>query len=307
MKKIFIVGSRSSKLALAQTNIVINKLKSIDKLNSIDFKIEEITTSGDMHLIENPDSKERSLKGAFTKEIEEALLDKRIDFAVHSMKDMPTISTRGLVYASVPERDDVRDVLISKNNIKFNDLKSGSVIGTTSLRRSNSVMLLRNDLIVKPIRGNILTRLKKLETEDYDALILAFAAIKRLNLENIITECFSIHDILPAPGQGALCVQCREDDVEMIEILKLIEDKSVRKLVDIEREFACLFDSGCNSPVGCYAEAADNDIILHGNFFYNGKNYRDKISFNEMKNNNNLADELYKNIKMKIELDNIER
>ena len=302
MSKKFIVGSRASKLALVQTNIVIDKLKKIDKLNDIEIEIKEITTSGDRHLIENPNSKEKSLKGAFTKEIEEALLDKRIDFAVHSMKDMPTISTKGLVYASVPQRDDARDVLISKNNIKFNNLKKGSIIGTTSLRRSSSVMMLRNDLVVKPIRGNIHTRLKKLETEDYNALILASAAMKRLNLESMITEYFSIDNILPAPGQGALCVQCRENDYEMIEILKLIEDKNVRILVDIEREFACLFDSGCNSPVGCYTEVDDNNIILHGNFFYNDKNYRDKISLNELEDKNNLALELYKRISKKMNI-----
>lgn len=303
MSKKFIVGSRASKLALVQTNIVIDKLKKIDKLNDIEIEIKEITTSGDRHLIENPNSKEKSLKGAFTKEIEEALLDKRIDFAVHSMKDMPTISTKGLVYASVPQRDDARDVLISKNNIKFNDLKKGSIIGTTSLRRSSSVMMLRDDLIVKPIRGNIHTRLKRLETEDYNALILASAAMKRLNLENMITEYFSIDNILPAPGQGALCVQCREDDNEIIEMLKLIEDAKVRELVDIEREFACLFDSGCNSPVGCYTEVIDDDIIVHGNFFCNDKNYRDTISLNEVKDKNNLAYELYKKIKLRMQLD----
>ena len=151
MRKKIIVGSRNSKLALVQTNIVIEKLKKIDKLKKADIEIKEITTSGDKHLIENPNSTEKSLKGAFTKEIEEFLLDKKIDFAVHSMKDMPIINTKGLVYASVPERDDARDVLISKNNIKFNDLKKGSIIGTTSLRRSSSVMMLRDDLIVKPI------------------------------------------------------------------------------------------------------------------------------------------------------------
>ena len=303
MSKKFIVGSRASKLALVQTNIVIDKLKKIDKLNDIEIEIKEITTSGDRHLIENPNSKEKSLKGAFTKEIEEALLDKRIDFAVHSMKDMPTISTKGLVYASVPQRDDARDVLISKNYIKCNDLKRGSIIGTASLRRSSSVMMLRDDLIVKPIRGNIHTRLKKLETEDYNALILASAAMKRLNLENMITEYFSIDNILPAPGQGALCVQCREDDNEIIEMLKLIEDAKVRELVDIEREFACLFDSGCNSPVGCYTEVIDDDIIVHGNFFCNDKNYRDTISLNEVKDKNNLAYELYKKIKLRMQLD----
>ncbi len=301
MKEKFIVGSRASTLALAQTNIVIDKLKSISKLKNIIFQIEEITTSGDKHLIENPNSTEKSLKGAFTKEIEEALLSKRIDFAVHSMKDMPTISTKGLIYASVADREDPRDILVSKNNIKFKDLNKGSVIGTTSLRRSSYVHLLRNDLIVKPIRGNINTRLKKLENENYDALILAAAAMKRLNLENMITEYFSLEDMIPAPGQGALCVQCRENDEDIIEMLKLIEDKKIRELVDIEREFACLFDSGCNSPVGCYSKLDnDNNIILYGNFFYNDKSYMDKVSLYEVKNKSDLALELYKRISEKM-------
>ena len=300
MKKKFIVGSRSSELAITQTNIIINKLK--DKFKDIEINIEKITTSGDIHLIENPNSKEKSLKGAFTKEIEEALLNKKIDFAVHSMKDMTTVNTKGLIYASIPEREDPRDVLISKNNIKFNDLKKGSILGTTSLRRSSSIQLLRDDIIIKPIRGNIHTRLKKLQTQDYDALILASAAMKRLNLENLITQYFSIEDILPAPGQGALCVQCREDDYEMIDMLKMIDDRSIGELVDIERTFACLFDSGCNSPVGCYAEIKDDNIILHGNFFCNGNNYRDKVSLDEVKEKNELAKKLYDKINKKIQM-----
>lgn len=218
------------------------------------------------------------------------------------MKDMTSVNTKGLIYASIPEREDPRDVLISKNNIKFNDLKKGSILGTTSLRRSSSIQLLRDDIIIKPIRGNIHTRLKKLQTQDYDALILASAAMKRLNLENLITQYFSIEDILPAPGQGALCVQCREDDYEMIDMLKMIDDRSIRELVDIERTFACLFDSGCNSPVGCYAEIKDDNIILHGNFFCNGNNYRDKVSLDEVKEKNELAKKLYDKINKKIQM-----
>ena len=292
-----IIGSRASKLAIAQTIIVKEKL---EKLNSnIKIEIKEITTRGDKNLTVSPES----LKGAFTKEIEEALLNNEIDIAVHSMKDMATICPKGLIYASVPEREDARDVLISKNNIKFKNLPKNSIIGTTSLRRANYIRLFRDDLIVKPIRGNILTRLKKLENENYDAIIIAAAAIKRLHLENIITEYFSIEDMLPAPGQGALCVECGDGDMEIINMLKSIENKSIRELVDIEREFASLLDSGCNAPIGSFTEINGNNIILYGSFFYNGKIFKDKVA-SKIGDKYNLAKELYNKIKEQINLNN---
>ena len=292
-----IIGSRASKLAIAQTMIVKEKL---EKLNSdIKIEIKEITTRGDKNLTVSLES----LKGAFTKEIEEALLNNEIDIAVHSMKDMATICPKGLIYASVPEREDARDVLISKNNIKFKNLPKNSIIGTTSLRRANYIRLFRDDLIVKPIRGNILTRLKKLENENYDAIIIAAAAIKRLHLENIITEYFSIEDMLPAPGQGALCVECRDCDMEIINMLKSIENKEIRELVDIEREFASLLDSGCNAPIGSFTEINGNNIILYGSFFYNGKIFKDKVA-SKIGDKYNLAKELYNKIKEQINLNN---
>ena len=292
-----IIGSRASKLAIAQTMIVKEKL---EKLNSdIKIEIKEITTRGDKNLTVSLES----LKGAFTKEIEEALLNNEIDIAVHSMKDMATICPKGLIYASVPEREDARDVLISKNNIKFKNLPKNSIIGTTSLRRANYIRLFRDDLIVKPIRGNILTRLKKLENENYDAIIIAAAAIKRLHLENIITEYFSIEDMLPAPGQGALCVECRDGDMEIINMLKSIENKEIRELVDIEREFASLLDSGCNAPIGSFTEINGNNIILYGSFFYNGKIFKDKVA-SKIGDKYNLAKELYNKIKEQINLNN---
>lgn len=292
-----IIGSRASKLAIAQTNIVKEKL---EKLNSgIKIEIKEITTIGDKNLTVSPES----LKGAFTKEIEEALLNNEIDIAVHSMKDMATICPSGLIYASVPEREDARDVLISKKNIKFKNLPKNSIIGTTSLRRANYIRLFRYDLIVKPIRGNILTRLKKLENENYDAIIIAAAAIKRLHLENIITEYFSIEDMLPAPGQGALCIECREKDIEIINMLKSIENKEIRELVDIERKFASLLDSGCNAPIGSFTEITEDNIILYGSFFYNGNIYKDKV-ISKIEDKNNLANRLYDKIKEQINLNN---
>lgn len=292
-----IIGSRASKLAIAQTIIVKEKLEKLN--NNIKIEIKEITTRGDKNLTVSPES----LKGAFTKEIEDALLKNDIDIAVHSMKDMATICPKGLIYASVPEREDARDVFISKINIKFKDLPKNSIIGTTSLRRANYVRLFRDDLIVTPIRGNILTRLKKLENENYDAIIIAAAAIKRLNLENIITEYFSIEEMLPAPGQGALCVECRDKDTEIINMLKSIENKEIRELVDIEREFASLLDSGCNAPIGSFTEISGDNIILYGSFFHNGKIYKDKV-VSKIERKNDLAKELYNKIKEQMNLNN---
>lgn len=292
-----IIGSRASKLAIAQTIIVKEKLEKLN--NNIKIEIKEITTRGDKNLTVSPES----LKGAFTKEIEDALLKNDIDIAVHSMKDMATVCPKGLIYASVPEREDARDVFISKRNIKFKDLPKNSIIGTTSLRRANYVRLFRDDLIVTPIRGNILTRLKKLENENYDAIIIAAAAIKRLNLENIITEYFSIEEMLPAPGQGALCVECRDKDTEIINMLKSIENKEIRELVDIEREFASLLDSGCNAPIGSFTEISGDNIILYGSFFHNGKIYKDKV-VSKIERKNDLAKELYNKIKEQMNLNN---
>lgn len=292
-----IIGSRASKLAIAQTIIVKEKLEKLN--NNIKIEIKEITTRGDKNLTVSPES----LKGAFTKEIEDALLKNDIDIAVHSMKDMATVCPKGLIYASVPEREDARDVFISKRNIKFKDLPKNSIIGTTSLRRANYVRLFRDDLIVTPIRGNILTRLKKLENENYDSIIIAAAAIKRLNLENIITEYFSIEEMLPAPGQGALCVECRDKDTEIINMLKFIENKEIRELVDIEREFASLLDSGCNAPIGSFTEISGDNIILYGSFFHNGKIYKDKV-VSKIERKNDLAKELYNKIKEQMNLNN---
>lgn len=292
-----IIGSRASKLAIAQTIIVKEKLEKLN--NNIKIEIKEITTRGDKNLTVSPES----LKGAFTKEIEDALLKNDIDIAVHSLKDMATVCPNGLIYASVPEREDARDVFISKRNIKFKDLPKNSIIGTTSLRRANYVRLFRDDLIVTPIRGNILTRLKKLENENYDAIIIAAAAIKRLNLENIITEYFNIEEMLPAPGQGALCVECRDKDTEIINMLKSIENKEIRELVDIEREFASLLDSGCNAPIGSFTEISGDNIILYGSFFHNGKIYKDKV-VSKIERKNDLAKELYNKIKEQMNLNN---
>lgn len=271
MKEI-IIGTRGSKLAIAQTEFVKKLLE--EKFKNIDFKIKIIQTSGDKDLKSNWENSNNSLKSFFTKEIELELLNKKIDFAVHSMKDMPVVNPKGLVLGAIPIREDRRDVLISKNNIKLKDLNKNSVIGTSSLRRTMNLKDFNNEFKIKHLRGNIHTRLAKLENEEYDAIVLAAAGLKRVNLENIISEYLNPKDFLPAPGQGALYIQCRENDREILELLKSIHNIKEEKLIHIEREFSKIFDGGCHTPMGCYTEYLnDNEIYFKGRIFIDDKKY----------------------------------
>lgn len=292
MKRRIILGSRASKLAIAQSLFVKNKLESLNI--NLDIEIKEIVTSGDINY--NIPGENRSLKGEFIKEIEEAILKNDVDFAVHSMKDMPTDSTYNLIYAAIPDRADYRDVLVSKTSKKLMELPKGAVIGTTSLRRKSALLSIRNDIIVKPIRGNVHTRIKKMEDGLYDALILAAAGLKRVDLDDKITEYFDIDSIMPAPAQGALCIQCRNDDHEIINILKRIENPTVREQVEIEREFAMFLDSGCHSPVGSYAKLHGGKITLYGSYFYEERIYKAEITC-AIEERNYAAGRLYTVIK----------
>lgn len=200
MRKI-IVGSRRSKLALTQTNWVIDQLRRLNP--AVDFEVKEIVTKGDK-ILDVTLSKVGG-KGLFVKEIEQAMLDKEIDMAVHSMKDMPAVLPEGLTIGCIPEREDYRDALISKGHVKLADLKPGAIVGTSSLRRGSQILAKRPDLEIKWIRGNIDTRLAKLETEEYDAIILAAAGLSRMGwTKEIVTEFIDPDICLPAVGQGAL-------------------------------------------------------------------------------------------------------
>src|SRR3954447_3806476 len=202
MRKI-IVGSRRSKLALTQTNWVIEQLKKLD--SNFEFEVKEIVTKGDK--IQDVTLSKVGGKGLFVKEIEQAMLDKEIDMAVHSMKDMPAVLPEGLVIGCIPPREDARDAFISNNHVKFMDLPVGAVVGTSSLRRSSQLLLLRPDLDIKWIRGNIDTRLKKMQDGEYDAILLAAAGMKRMGWsEDVTTEYMSVEDCIPAVGQGALAI-----------------------------------------------------------------------------------------------------
>lgn len=258
MRKI-IVGSRRSKLALTQTKWVIEQLKKAGA--PYEFEIKEIVTKGDK-ILDVTLSKVGG-KGLFVKEIEAALLNKEIDFAVHSMKDMPAILPPGLTIGAVPPREDARDVLISKNKQTLNELPAGSIIGTSSLRRSAQLLAMRNDIEIKWIRGNIDTRINKLNTEDYDAIILAAAGLKRMGWsDEVVTEYIDSTTCVPAVGQGALAIECREDDEELIQLLQSINCEKTNKAVQAERTFLHRMEGSCQVPIAGYAEWDEQDIRL---------------------------------------------
>lgn len=258
MRKI-IVGSRKSNLALTQTEWVIKELKAAGVQN--DFEVKKIVTKGD-RILDVTLSKVGG-KGLFVKEIEQAMYDQEIDFAVHSMKDMPSLMPDGLMITSIPIREDHRDAFISKENIGLMDLPAGAIVGTSSLRRSAQVLAERPDVSIKWIRGNIETRLRKLNEEDYDAIILAVSGLKRVGLsENLITEYLEPELCVPAVGQGALAIECREDDQEIHALLAKINDDHTTRTVTAERTFLHLLEGGCQVPIGGYAYLEKDEIIL---------------------------------------------
>lgn len=298
MKDEIVIGTRGSILALAQANLIKEKLE----INFPDekFEIKIITTSGDKDLKSNWENSAVSLKSFFTKEIENELLNGTIDIAVHSMKDMPAVSPTGLTCGAIPDREDVRDVLISKDGSFFPMLKGRAIIGTSSLRRGMNFKNLRTDLQIKHLRGNIHTRLKKLEDGEYDAIVLAAAGLKRVGLTDKITEYLNPEIFLPAPAQGALYIQCRENDEKILEILKTIHNEDVAKVIEIEREFSKIFDGGCHTPMGCYSKVNGNRIKFTA-MFSDGENfYKDSVE-EELSKGKEIANIVANKIRAKVE------
>ncbi|AVQ18045.1 MAG: hydroxymethylbilane synthase [Fusobacterium mortiferum] len=297
MKKKIVIGSRGSILALAQSEIVKQQLEK--NFPEYEFEIKKIVTSGDKDLVSNWNNSDKSLKSFFTKEIEVELLNETIDLAVHSMKDMPSISPEGLICGAIPDREDQRDVLISKNGKTLMELPKGAIVGTSSLRRTMNIKSLRPDLQIKQLRGNIHTRLNKLKTEDYDAILLAAAGLKRVGLENEITEYLDPKIFLPAPAQGVLHIQCRENDEEIKNILKTIHKEDIKKIVVIEREFSKIFDGGCHTPMGCYSEVNGDKITFYGVYFKDNLGYTASIT-EKLSEGIRVAQKLADTIKEKI-------
>ena len=252
----YLVGARGSKLSLTQTNWVISELKKINP--DSEYEIKPITTKGDtdtrpLFTIEQ--------KGIFEKEIDRAVAEKEVDFAVHSLKDVPSELADNLIIASIPKREKVNDVFISSDGSSLDEIKAGSVIGTSSLRRAVQVSRKRSDVVVKPIRGNIETRIKKTSEENYDAIVLAQAGISRLGVD-IQSTFLSIDDFSPSPGQGAIAIVARIDDIQTIEMLKKIEDLDSRLEIEAERALSDFIDSGCRFPLGAYAKSNGSEMTL---------------------------------------------
>ena len=250
----FLIGTRGSKLSLAQTNWVISELQKQNP--DSEFEIKTITTKGDTDT--------RALftidqRGIFEKEIDKAVADKQVDFAVHSLKDVPSDIPDSLTIASIPKREPANDVIITKDGSNLRTIQSKSVIGTSSLRRAVQVSRVRPDVLVKPVRGNIETRINKVMDGKFDAIILAQAGISRLG-SDVKHSALSTKDFPPSPGQGALAIICRADDDKTISMLKKIEDKKSRTEIEAEREISEYVESGCRFPVGALA-IANSDML----------------------------------------------
>lgn len=255
MKK-FILGTRGSQLSISQTNWVISELKK--KNPYCDYEIKTILTKGDtdarpLFTIDQ--------KGIFEKEIDKAVVNNEIDFAVHSLKDVPSILMDNLILGCVPKREAVNDIFISKNNYTLQTIPANSIIGTSSLRRAVQIKRKRPDLDVRPIRGNIESRIKKVQDGKFDGIVLAQAGINRIGIDVNYSK-LSVLDFPPSPGQGALGIICRTDDKETIAMLKTIEDDDSRIEVESERTLSTFVESGCRFPVGAHAQVSDTGMNL---------------------------------------------
>ena len=279
-----IIGSRGSKLALIYAEKVRIKLKEVF---SEVIEIKKIVTSGD----ENQKDRLSSLggKGLFSKKIEKELIEKKIDIAVHALKDMPSIETEGLITNYFLKRNSPNEILISNKNIKFKDLKPKAVVGTSSYRREYQLKNKRSDLIYKLIRGNVDTRIKKLEEGNYDAIILSKAGVDALNLNNKITEEFTTDELIPCAGQGIIAIQCRVNDLEIKELLEGINDNETRILANTERQVLKILEGDCDTAIGTFSNIEGNNINLVVELFsVDGKK---RYFIKDMKNKN-LAVEL---------------
>ena len=267
-KKKFIIGSRGSKLSLAYSGYVKNLLvKSVPQFDHNSIEIKIIKTSGD--IFQNKKISDIGGKGVFCKQIEEELLDSKIDLAVHSLKDLPTQMTEGLSVSSVLKRNDERDAFLSYSNKSFKDLKPQSKVGTSSPRRHAQLNLLRNDLEIISMRGNIDTRIAKLKNKEYDAIVLSLAGIQMLNLNNQVKEIYTIEQMLSAIGQGVIALQSKKDDKKTLSIIKEINDKETYFCVEAERALLEAIGGDCDTAIGGLAKLSNDKIYLKSQLFSN--------------------------------------
>ncbi len=267
-KKKFIIGSRGSKLSLAYSRHVKNLLiKSNSQFDDNSIEIKIIKTSGD--IFQNKRISDIGGKGVFSKQIEDELLELKIDLAVHSLKDLPSKMTKGLCVNAVVKRNDPRDAFLSYTSKSFFELRPQSQVGTSSFRRKAQLNYLRKDINIISMRGNIDTRINKLKNGEFDAIILSLAGLKMLNLEKEAKEIFSDEQMLPAIGQGVIALQCRLDDQKILDILKNINDQESYFCVQAERALLEVLEGDCDTAVGGLAKLWNNKIILKSELFSN--------------------------------------
>lgn len=284
------VGTRGSNLALIQTNWAIDRLK--EKFPEVEFEVKIIKTKGDKILHLSLDK--IGDKGLFVKEIESQLLEGEIDLAVHSMKDMPAEVVEGLKFAAVPKREDPRDVIILREGLNsFDELPIGATIGTGSKRRKYQLLRKRPDLNIVPIRGNIETRISKIESENLDGIVLAASGVIRADLEEKITEFLPVDLMIPAPAQGALALEIRENDEELEKMIDAIKDEISQIQTDAERSYLAGIDGSCHIPMGAYCEVDGEKLILTGIF---GDEYGEKITVASLEGDRDNPKELGSNL-----------
>ena len=262
MTKTIKVGTRGSRLALAQTGIAIAALKKANP--GTNFEIVTISTRGD---VDRRPLFSMDEKGIFEKEVNEAVKSGSVDFAVHSLKDVPSDMAGELVVACIPRRAKPNDVLVNDKGKKLEELPAGSVVGTSSLRRAVQLVKARPDLKVKPIRGNVETRVKKVIAGEYDAIVLAEAGLSRIGMKDVIVERFGVRDFVPAPGQGAIAIVCRRDDKKTIAMLRRIEDPRSRAEISAERALIEKVEGGCRFPLGAVAVTRGDKLTLYASVF----------------------------------------
>ena len=298
MNKKITIGSRGSKLALIYAQIAKDKIVQNTFLNEEDVLIKEITTKGDQ--VHDVRLSEVGGKGLFSKNIENELWDKKIDIAVHALKDLPAIETKGLITDTFLERNDPREILITSDKKKLKELKSNSIIGTSSFRREFQIKNIRKDLICKLIRGNVDTRIKKLNDGLYDAIILSYAGIESLKLNNLISEIFSVGNLIPSAGQGIISLQCREDNDDIISILKKINHDETYQKANAERNVLKVLEGDCETAVGAHAIVEENKIILEAELFsLDGKQRFYEKKSSEIENAKELGKEVGQILKTK--------
>jgi hydroxymethylbilane synthase len=256
VKKALRIGSRGSQLALWQANHVAGLLRSA----GFETEIEIIKTTGDK--ITDVTLAKVGTKGMFTKEIEEGLKRRQVDLAVHSLKDLPTDLPAGFKIGAVLKREDARDVFISLRYPRLRDLPRGARVGTSSLRREAQLRALRNDLLVEPLRGNVDTRLRRLESGDFDGIILAAAGVTRLGRQNVVREFLEISEMCPAAGQGALAIEVRQRDMELQRAIKFLDDADARATTECERACLRTLGGGCQVPIGAHARLHSGALEL---------------------------------------------